>query len=124
MNRLVVTLLFLFLGCKHRVEIPMHKSGMLSLFIHIGYEHKFQLTVNDSLHYNACYPGATDDEGPQVLVDVIPKTGIYMKFELHIDDRDTTFLYGIKDVDSLRFGLFSNKRFMISNQSQMVWFFD
>jgi hypothetical protein len=104
-------------------QLPIHKKGNLSLFVHIGFEHQFTLVVNDTLKYSTTYPGATD-EGPQILVDVISKTSPIMKFQVQIAGRDTTFSYNVQNIDSLRFGLFANNSFMISNEDQHVWFYD
>jgi hypothetical protein len=102
---------------------PTHKNGSLSLFVHVGFEHQFTLVVNDTLKYSTTYPGATD-EGPQILINVIPKTSPIMKFKIHMVDRDTTFSINVQYIDSLRFGLFANNNFMISNEDQHVWFYD
>lgn len=79
--------------------------------------------MNDSLKFTNTYPGAKE-KGPQVLIDVIPKTSPIMKFKVHMADRDTTFNYNVQNVDSLRFGLFANNSFMISNEDEHVWFYD
>ena len=129
MYRLLSSFIILLVSCdsgnnaKIKTRLPVHKNGSLSLFVHIGFEHQFTLVVNDTLKYSTIYPGATD-EGPQVLVDVIPKTSPIMKFKIHIADRDTTFSYNVQNIDSLRFGLFANNSFMISNEDEHVWFYD
>ena len=131
MYRLLSAFIFLLLGCdspkkpdaKINSQLPTHKKGNLSLFVHIGFEHQFTLVVNDTLKYSTTYPGATD-EGPQVLVDVISKTSPMMKFKIRIAGRDTTFSYNVQNIDSLRFGFFANNSFMISNENQHVWFYD
>ena len=131
MHRLLSVIVFILLSCdsaerpntNFNKHLPIHKSGNLSLFIHIGYEQQFTLVVNDSLKFTTTYPGATD-EGPQILIDVIPKISPVMKFKIHIAERDTTVSYNVQDLDSLRFGLFANNRFMISSGDQHVWFYD
>jgi hypothetical protein len=131
MYRLLSAFIFLLFSChnpkgpntKIDTQLPIHKNGSLSLFVHIGFEHQFTLVVNDTLKYSTTYPGAID-EGPQILVDVIPKTSPVMKFNLHMAGSDTTFSYNVQNVDSLRFGLFANNSFMISNEDQHVWFYD
>jgi hypothetical protein len=123
MYRLLSVLIFLLFSCdskdrrnnKIKTQLPVHKDGNLSLFVHIGFEHQFTIVVNDSLKFTTTYPGSTD-EGPQVLIDVIPKTCPMIKFKVRIAERDTTFSYNVQNVDSLRFGLFANNSFMISNE--------
>ncbi|HUR30250.1 MAG TPA: hypothetical protein VMZ69_02395 [Saprospiraceae bacterium] len=105
------------------INVPEHRAGMLSLYIAVGFEQQYSLIINDSLMYSTFIKGASE-EGPQQLIDIIPKTDSKIKIQLLIADRDTTFMYDLKDVDSLRFGLYANKSFMISNQDQGVWFYD
>jgi hypothetical protein len=131
MYRLLSAFFFLLLSCdssegpssKIKTQLPTHKTGSLSLFVHIGFEHQFTLVVNDSLKFTTTYPGASD-EGPQTLIDVIPKISPIIKFKVHIAERDTTFSYNVQNIDSLRFGLFANNSFLISNEDQDVWFYD
>lgn len=131
MYRLLPVLVSLLFSCDSsngptsiiKTQLPVHKKGSLSLFVHIGFEHQFTIIVNDTLKFTTAYPSASD-EGPQVLIDVIPKTSPVMKFKVHMADRDTAFNYNVQDIDSLRFGLFANNSFMISNEDQHVWFYD
>ena len=131
MHRLLYALVFLLLSCesseapgtKINKQLPIHKSGSLSLFIHIGFEHQFTLVVNDSMKFTTTVPGDSN-ERPQILIDVIPKISPIINFRLHIGERDTTFSYNIQNIDSVRFGLFANNNFMISNEDQHVWFYD
>jgi len=130
MPRALIFFCFLLINCNSNetgiekaTKVPEHNEGMLSLFIDIGYEDEFSLVINDSLKYSTYIKGASK-EGPQQLLDVIPKNSSPMKFELRIAERDTTFTYDLRDVDSLRFGLYANNNLMISNETQHVWFYD
>jgi hypothetical protein len=104
----------------------MNKSAKkISLFIMPEYCNDFHLKINDSIVYNS-FVFDKQPHGPQELITTINKDNKEtLKIDIRIMEKDTSFLYNVKNVDSLIFGLdIKNKYFVIMNQSQYVWCYD
>ncbi|RYE53474.1 MAG: hypothetical protein EOP48_14325 [Sphingobacteriales bacterium] len=131
MNRLLLGLSFLAFSCNSPKDYngntskkpPIHSEGNVSLFIYFEDSHRFTLVVNDSLKYYTAH-NQSSSEGPQNLIDVVPKPQKPMKFYLKIEDRDTTFYKDVRNTDSLVFELDLNKHFIVHNENEGVWYYD
>lgn len=131
MNRLFFGLSFLAISCNSPKDYnanaskktPVHSEGKVSLFIYAEDSHRFTLIVNDSMNYHTAY-NQSNSEGPQNLIDAVPKTQKPMKFYLKIENSDTTFFKDVGNTDSLVFELDLNKYFIVHNQNESVWYYD
>jgi hypothetical protein len=127
---IAIEIAFAFYSCRDKKPnetnraVPFPPGRVLKIFRSTEKVNLFVLRINDDFNYR----DSSDKEysGPWSLIKEYIPAGDSISVYLKIDNRDTSFVYNVKVVDSVLFGRMEDRKkiYIRTNLHEAAWLFD